>query len=408
MAHIVSLPLSGVRILDLTRALSGPLCTALLADLGAEVIKVEGAPGGDSTRHWPPFDADRSLYFLSANRNKRSIALDLRTSEAREILRRLVDQADVLIENFRPGILTKLGLDPEALAATHPDLIVTSITGFGPIGPLSDAAGLDQVAQGMSGLMSVTGAGEHTPMRVGVPIADIATGLFTAVGVAAALVGRTRGNSSRRVATSLIESTTSLLTFQAQRYLTAGQVPEPQGNDHPLIAAYGAFSASDKPFNVAVGTDAHWSALCRVVGRPALATREEFARPPDRSANRAALAAELNALFSQRTAAEWVSELRAAGVPCGPIYTMDSVFADEQVRALQLVEEVTGADGTDRLMRGPIWIDGEPTHVRLSPPRLGEHSSEILGELGYDIDTIADLVEQRVVVQDAVRPERAR
>ncbi|WP_353816549.1 CaiB/BaiF CoA transferase family protein [Agromyces sp. SYSU T00266] len=400
MSASETLPLAGIRILDLTRALSGPLCASLLADLGAEVIKVEGLPKGDSTRHWPPFDGDRSLYYLSANRNKRSIALDLRTPEAQGILLDLARRSDVLLENFRPGVLDKLGLGSEVLEREAPDLIVTSITGFGPIGPLRDAAGLDQVAQGMSGLMSVTGAGEHTPMRVGVPIADIVTGLYTAVGVAAALAGRGRTGHPARITTSLLECTTSLMTFQAQRFLSAGEVPEAQGNDHPLIAAYGTFDTADIPINVAVGTDAQWIAICRILGEPDLATRPEYAQPADRSANRVALAAELNRLFARRGAADWVEELRAGGIPCGPIYTMDKVFEDPQVVALGLVEEVAGPEGrTDRLIRGPLWVDGAPTSVRLAPPPLGADGHDVLAELGYADDTIRTLTEQAVVAQ---------
>lgn len=392
------LPLSGIRIVDLSRALSGPYCTSLLADLGADVIKVEGLPAGDSTRHWPPFDGDRSLYYLSANRNKRAVALDLRSPQAKEVLRGLVATADVLIENFRPGVLAKLGLDPEVLAQEQPELIVTSITGFGPVGPLRDAAGLDQVAQGMSGLMSVTGSPDTSPMRVGVPIADITTGLFIAVGIAASLAGRARTGKAASVASSLLECTTSLMTFQAQRFLTNGDVPAAQGNDHPLIAAYGAFQASDLQINVAVGTDAQWRSLCRILGDPELADRPEFARPPDRSANRAALAVELNRLFAARTAAEWVDELRAGGIPCGPIYAMDGVFSDPQIEAVGLVCDVPADNGTsDRLMRGPLWIDGRPTPIRHRPPTLGQHTREVLVELGYSHDAVDALARDGVV-----------
>lgn len=401
------LPLAGIRILDLSRALSGPMCSSILADLGAEVVKVEGTPAGDSTRHWPPFEGDRSLYYLSANRNKRSIALDLRAPESRVILRRLAERADVLLENFRPGTLARMGLDPAELQQSLPDLIIASITGFGDRGPLRDAAGLDQVAQGVSGLMSVTGAGEHTPMRVGVPIADMTTGLYAAVGITAAIADRARTGNVHRVSTSLLEATTSLMTFQAQRYLSLGEVAHAQGNDHPLIAAYGAFQAADLPLNVATGTHAHWISLCRILGAPELTERPEYATPPNRSANRAALAAELNLLFAAKPAADWVAELRAAGIPCGPIYAMDGVFEVEQVKVLGLVEEVPGLDGAvDRLMRGPLWIDGEPTHIRRHPPRMGEHSREVLTELAYEPETIDDLV-SRGVVRDPLHREGA-
>ena len=395
-------PLSGIRVLDLTRALAGPYCTAILGDLGADVIKVEVLPKGDATRHWPPFDGERSLYYLSTNRNKRSVALDLRSAEAQHVLADLAAEADVLVENFRPGVLGRLGLAPERLLAERPDLVIASVSGFGEVGPMRDDPGLDQVAQGMSGLMSVTGAGDQTPMRAGVPIADMAAGLFSAVGILASLVARGRGRASR-VNTSLLESAVALMTFQAQRFLSAGEVPEPQGNDHPLISPYGTFRASDARINVAVGTDAQWVSLCEVTGGLELSQRPEYAGPAQRSANRDALYAELNDLFSRRPAAEWLAGLRQKGVPCGPIYTMDQVFDDAQVQALGLVQSVPYPGGATRLVRGPIWVDGQPPAIWGHPPSLGEHSREVLSELGYDERTIGDLIARNVVGQ-AQRP----
>jgi crotonobetainyl-CoA:carnitine CoA-transferase CaiB-like acyl-CoA transferase len=378
------LPLSGIRVVDLTRALAGPYCTALLGDLGADVIKVEGLPGGDSTRHWPPFDGSRSLYFLSTNRNKRSIALDLRSPRAQQVLVELVAEADVLVENFRPGVLAKLGLDPERLRAERPGLVISSISGFGEIGPLRDDAGLDQVAQGMSGLMSITGGGDQTPMRAGVPVVDMAAGMFSAFGIVASLVGTLRSGRATRMSTSLLESAVSMLTFQAQRYLSTGEVPEPQGNDHPIISPYGTFRAADGALNVAVGSEAQWASLCGVLGAPELATRPEYATSQARLANRPALTAELNRLFGAREAAQWTESLRAAGVPVGPIHRMDQVFADPQVQALGVVQSVGAGDDRDQLVRGPLWTDGRPSAVHRRPPRLGEHTRQVLGELGYD------------------------
>jgi crotonobetainyl-CoA:carnitine CoA-transferase CaiB-like acyl-CoA transferase len=377
-------PLSGIRVVDLTRALAGPFCTALLGDLGAEVIKVEGLPQGDPTRNWPPFDGSRSLYYLSTNRNKRSLALDLRSTAARIVLPELVAKADVLVENFRPAVLSRLGLDPERLRVERPDLVVASISGFGEVGPMRNDAGLDQVAQGMSGFMSVTGAGEHTPMRAGVPIVDLAAGMFTAFSVAASLVGRATSGRSQRVSTSLLESAVSLMTFQAQRYLSLKEVPEAQGNDHPLVSPYGTFRAADANINVAVGTEAQWHTLCDILGGTELTARAEYADPAGRSANRKALYAELNELFSRRPAEVWLELLREGGVPCGPIYTMDQVFADVQVQALGLVQDVPGEDGVERLLRGPLSVDGEPSMIRRPPPTFGQHSREVLSELGFD------------------------
>jgi crotonobetainyl-CoA:carnitine CoA-transferase CaiB-like acyl-CoA transferase len=251
----------------------------------------------------------------------------------------------------------------------------------------------------MSGLMSVTGAGENTPMRVGVPVIDMATGMYSAFGIAAALAGRARHGRASRVSTSLLESAVSLMTFQAQRYLSAGEVPEPQGNDHPVISPYGTFLAADATINVAVGTDAQWRQLCAILGAPGLADRVEYASPPLRVANRKALYAELNDLFGRKSADEWLSRLREAGVPCGPIYAMDRVFADPQVRALGLVQPVRGGQDEDQLLRGPLWVDGRASPIRIPPPALGQHSREVLGEVGYPAAAIDALIGQGVVAQ---------
>jgi crotonobetainyl-CoA:carnitine CoA-transferase CaiB-like acyl-CoA transferase len=393
------LPLSGIRVVDLTRALAGPFCTALLGDLGADVIKVEGLPDGDATRAWPPLSGERSLYYLSANRNKRSIALDLRSPDGRSILADLVTGADVLVENFRPGVLVKLGLDRELLRCERPDLVIASVSGFGEVGPMRHDAGLDQVAQGMSGLMSVTGAGDQTPMRVGVPIIDMAAGMFTALGIVASLVGRAGTGRAPRVNTSLLESAISLMTFQAQRYLSNGEVPAPQGNDHPIISPYGTFHASDQPLNVAVGSQSQWAALCGVLGAPHLMTALAYAAPELRVANKAALYAELNELFGTRSAQHWLGGLRSAGVPCGPIYALDQVFADPQVQALEMVQRPVDSSWPDDLLRGPLWIDGHPSAIHRNPPELGEHTREVLGEIGYARTTIDHLLAAGVIAE---------
>lgn len=391
------LPLSGIKVVDLTRALAGPFCTALLGDFGAEVIKVEGLPHGDATRAWPPYADARSLYYLSTNRNKRSLALDMRSPEARSILRDLVAEADVLVENFRPGVLAKLDLDPARLRVERPDLVVSSVTGFGEVGPMRNDAGLDQVAQGMSGMMSVTGAGEHTPMRVGVPVADMAAGMFSAFGIVASLVGRGASGQAMRVSTSLLEGAISMMTFQAQRFLSAGEVPEAQGNDHPIISPYGTFHASDASINVAVGTDAQWNILCELLGAPELAKDPSYNAPALRAANRPALYAELNRLFARKRAAEWLELLGAAGVPSGPIYSMDEVFGNPQVQALGMVQRVQNGPHEDRLLRGPLSVDGVHTPIRLHPPALGEHSVEVLQDLGYEEESIRAMVSHGVV-----------
>ena len=399
----MDLPLDGIRVLDLTRALSGPMCTALLGDLGADVTKVEGFPRGDTARRSPPFDGGRSLYFDAVNRNKRSVAVDLRSPDGGRLLRRLLDRSDVLVENFRPGTLTKMGLDPDELRERRPELIIASVSGYGHVGPEAGTPGLDQIAQGMAGLMSVTGAGDQTPMRVGVPVVDALAGVFAALGVASAVAARERTGRGRHVRTSLLESALGVMTFQAQRYVGIGEVPAPEGNAHPVITPYGAFTARDRPINIAAGSDKQWRALCAAIGAPALPDDDRFGSPTDRLANRAELHAELERRLAARDAAEWIPLLRDAGVPCGPIHDMAGVFAVPQVAALEMVRHVAAGDGTDLpLLRGPLWPGEEPAPVRLPPPTYGGNTREILGEAGLTDRDIDDLLARGVIAEHGV------
>jgi crotonobetainyl-CoA:carnitine CoA-transferase CaiB-like acyl-CoA transferase len=389
--------LAGLRVIDLTRALAGPTCTALLGDLGAEVIKVEGLPDGDGARGWAPFDGDESLYFASVNRNKKSVALALREPRGREVLEKLIATADVLVENFRPGTLTKMGLDPDELRHRHPRLVIASISGFGSRGPERGTPGLDQVAQGMSGLMSVTGPDATSRIRVGVPIIDSITGVVNALAICAAVAGRERTGRGSHVETSLLETAINMLSFQAQQYLSSGVVASPQGNDHPVIWPYGTFETSDDAINIAAGSDSQWIALCVVLGEPELASRPEYATGRARSARREELRSEVERLLAGRSAREWIPELRSAGVPCGPVYRLDQVFADPQVRALEMVQMVAGTGGPQPLVRGPITVDGRSAPIRSGPPGLGQQSREILLSLGIDLQDIDELVADGVV-----------
>ncbi len=386
-------PLAGVRVVDLTRALAGPMCTALLADMGAEVIKVEPLPHGDSARLNPPCDGSRSLYFASLNRNKKSVAINLRSDHGLSLLRRLIATADVLAENFRPGVLAGMGLAPDRLRAEHPGLVIASITGYGPVGPERETPGLDQIAQGMSGLMSLTGAGENTPMRFGVPIIDTMAGVIAAYGVAAGLAGRGATGEGTHIQTSLLESALAALTFQAQQYLSTGEVPRPQGNDHPVLTPYGTFATADHPINLAIGSPGQWPVLCEALGEPTLADQPGYADPATRLAHRDELRADIERLLAAHPSAYWIPVIRAAGVPCGPIHTLDQVFADPQVRALGMVRDAGGLP----LLRGPLWADDEPVPVRSAPPELGAHTAETLTALGLSGEELDDLARRGVV-----------
>ena len=392
------LPLSGIRVLDLSRALAGPYATALLADLGAEVIKVESLKGGDSSRGWAPFENEHSLYFDSTNRGKSSIAVDFYSAAGKELLWMLALNSDVVVENFRPGVLSSMGLDPDLLRAAKQDLVVASVSGFGATGPLSQAAGLDQVAQGMSGLMSVTGEDSENVYRVGVPIIDLVSGIVTALGVTAALVGRERNGKGMEVATSLLETALSLSSFQGQRFLSTGDVPVPQGNNHPTLSPYGAFNTADVPLIIAVGNEKQWVQLCGILNEPQLAEQPEYATGRLRTLNRQGLKVRIEQLLEADTAQHWMQKLRAAKIPAGPIYNYEQAFADDQVQALAMVQTVYRHDGTELpLLRGPISIDRKATKIHKAPPALGEDTRAVLAALDLTEEQINALVDSGIV-----------
>ncbi|MDJ0317467.1 CaiB/BaiF CoA transferase family protein [Arthrobacter antibioticus] len=399
MGNPSELPLNGIRILDLSRALAGPYATALLSDLGATIIKTESIRGGDSSRSWPPFEDDHSLYFDSANRGKESIAIDFYSPAGRDLLWQLAMSADVVVENFRPGVLSTMGLDPQELRAAKPELIIASVSGFGATGPLAQAPGLDQVAQGMSGLMSVTGADAQNMFRVGVPIIDMVSGINTALGIAAALAGRARTGAGMEVATSLLETGLALGAFQGQKYLSTGEVPVPLGNTHPALTPYGVFATADIPIIIAVGNEKQWQQLCTLLGAPELVQRPEYGTGKLRHANVCALEGELEALLAVRTAGEWLPILRAAAIPAGPIYNYEQAFADEQVKALNMVQIIHRADGTPLpLVRGPISLNRLAPRIRKAPPTLGEDTIAVLADLDLTPEQIAGLVDAGIVL----------
>lgn len=368
-------PLEGIRVVDLSRVLAGPLCTMVLADLGAEVVKVERPGVGDETRAWgPPFVGDDAAYYLAVNRGKRSLPLELKTPEGREAARELILRSDVLVENFRPGTMARFGLDPERLRAEHHGLVVCSITAMG-----EDAdprvAGYDLVMQAMTGLMSVTGPEGGEPTKVGVALLDVVAGLYAAVGIVSALRERERTGLGRRVSVSLFDAGVAALVNQAANHLLGGVVPAPMGNAHPNIAPYETLAAPGGPLVLAAANDGLFATACRALGRPGLAADPRFASNADRVRNREALRRALEDALKARSRDEWVGVLREAGVPAAPVRDLAEVFASEEGRAA--IQELRDpVRGLLRLVRSPVRFDGVAETSSTPPPRLGEHASE--------------------------------
>ena len=374
------LPLSGIRVADFSRVLAGPLATMLLADLGADVVKIERPESGDDTRGWgPPFVGGDAAYFLSLNRNKRSVTLDLSSDEGRSAARRLALASDVVVENFRPGLMERFGLDHATLAAEHPGLVYCSLTAFGEGDPAA-RPGYDIIAQALSGLMSFTGHPGGEPTKVGVALLDVICGLYACNAIQAALIGRGTTGRGARVTVSLFDASVAALVNQAANYLLGGLVPEPLGNAHPNIVPYQLFETADRPIILAAGNDRLFERTCEVIGRPELAADERFATNAARVRNRDALIPLLSAELAGRSAAEWLEALEAAAVPCAPVRKLDEVFASaEGAAAIQEIDDP--ARGLLRLVADPIRVDGRVPPARFPPPRLGEHTDEILAEL---------------------------
>ncbi|MCX2726926.1 CoA transferase [Thermomicrobium sp. 4228-Ro] len=402
------LPLDGLTVIELGQAVSSPLCTMLLGDLGADVIKIEPPQGDPARGYGPPFVAGESPYFLSVNRNKRSIVIDLKHPDGAKLARDLAARADVLVTNFRPSAMQRLGLDEPTLRAINPRLIYCQVTGYGPRGPWADVPAFDQVAQGMSGLMSVTGKPESGPVRVGIAIADILAALFATYGVLAALYERERSGVGQRVDTSLLGAVIGVLTFQAGRYLADGSEPGLEGNDHPVAAPYGTFRCADGYINIAIANEQMWRRLAEEVGHPEWVEDPRFRTNADRVANRAAINAALEAELQHDTVASWVERLSRAGVACGPIWTVGQALESEPVHYLGIVRTVEHAlAGQIRLVGPAIDLSQTPPVIRHSPPLLAQHTAEILAELGYDEATIAALAQEGAVVLGPVTRERA-
>jgi CoA:oxalate CoA-transferase len=377
-----SMPLTGVKVLDLTRVLSGPFCTALLGDLGADVIKVE-APEGDSVRGQGAIKDGLSWYFAQFNRNKRSIRLDLRKPEAKAILARLIAQSDVLVENFRPGVLERLGFSDARLHALRPSLLICSINGFGGSGPYKDRPAFDFIAQAMSGFMSVNGRADDPPLRSGLPISDLVAGLYAALSITAAVPHARATGRGQRVEISLTNGLVSLLAYIATNYFATGQAPERSGNDHPIAAPYGLFPTRDGQIAIAPADDAFFRRLADALGEPSLKADPLYATQSARVANRARINAIVGGKLVANTTDYWVETLNAAGVPCGPVNSIAEVFQDPQILTQEMVMDVPHAGhGIVRMLGFPIKLSETPCRMRRSAPALGEHSDEILEELG--------------------------
>ena len=377
-----ALPLSDTRVLDLSRVLAGPLATQTLADLGADVVKVERPETGDDTRGWgPPFAGGDAAYFLSLNRNKRSVAIDLKTEEGVEAVRRLASRSDVVVENFRPGLLADLGMSLDQLRHRNPGLVTCSVTAFGhDVAEGASRPGYDIIVQALSGLMSVTGEPGGPPVKVGVALLDAIAGLYATIGILAALQERTRNGRGRHVSVALFDASVAAMLNQAANQLIGGDVPGPMGTAHPNIVPYQAFDAADRPFILAAGNDRLFRRTCEVLGDPSWGGDERFATNEGRVRHRDELVPLLQEAFGRRPAAAWLAELEAAAVPCAPIRRLDEVFASPEGAAL--VDDVEDPDRATRLrlVRNPIRLDGVPLPTRLPPPLLGRHTAHILDE----------------------------
>ncbi len=393
-------PLAGIRVLDLTRVLAGPYCTMFLGDLGAEVVKVEQPGVGDDTRGWgPPFAGGESAYFLCTNRNKKSLTADFKSADGIALVRKLAERADVLIENFRPGAMDRMGLGEKELHEKNPRLVYASLSGFGADGPMADIPGYDLIVQAWGGLMSVTGTAESGPLKVGVAIIDLVAGLMLGKSIVAALYAREKIGVGQKIDTSLLEAEVAALINAGSNYLVGGKVPGRWGNAHPTIVPYQSFQTADSFLVLGAASEAIWKRLCPALGRGELAVDPRFAKNADRVEHRQELVALLGEIFLTRTTAAWVAALTEADVPCAPVQTIDQVFAAPQVLHRDMLVEIDHPTaGTVRLAGIPVKFSATPASVRLPPPLLGQHSEDVLSSwLGMSIEEIEQLKRKSVL-----------
>src|SRR6516225_1427880 len=388
--------LSRFTVLDLTRVRSGPTCVRQLADWGANVIKIDALT--EDTGGEQPGGPRHGADFQNLHRNKRAMALNLKDPRGVEVFMRLAAKADVVVENYRPDVKKKLGIDYESVRQINPRIVYGSISGFGQDGPYHKRPGFDQIAQGMGGLMSITGAPGEGPMRVGIPVADLSAGLFCAMGILTALLEREISGEGQWVKTSLLQAQIFMLDFQAARWLMNSEVPPQAGNDHPTSIPTGVFKTADGYINIATTGGRIWLRFCEALGAPGLAKAPEYASAPDRSKNRKALNAEINKLTKTKSSETWVREFNAAGVPCGPIYSIDEVFEDAQVKHLGIAQDVPNEDNRHiRLVGQGVTLSRTPSRMAARPPEFGEQTEEVLAEFGFSADEIAELRKRKVV-----------
>jgi len=392
--------LGGIRVLDFSHALAGPFCTLILSDFGARVFKLESPSGGDMGRGWgPPFAGSQSSFFLGLNRGKQGIAIDLKCAAGRDLCLRLVDRMDIVVENFRPGAMDRLGLGYAALSERNPRLVYCSISGYGQAGPSRDEAAMDLIVECSSGFLSITGTEEGEQVRSGYAVADINAGLFSAIGILLALRARDTTGRGQYVDVSMLDSMISAMSSNYMSFLGSGTVPRPLGSGFPTVVPYRVFEAADRRFSIAVGSEKLWSAFCRVIGRPDLENRADFATNARRVENRHALEAILSAVFRERGAEEWIARLRAAGIPCSPVRNFGEVAADPQAALRNMFPTVDCSAGPQRVTGPAVKLSATPARVGAPAPELGEHTAAVLsGMLGLDQPALHRLAAAGVIL----------
>jgi CoA:oxalate CoA-transferase len=390
------MPLSGITVVDLTRVVSGPFCTMMLADFGADVIKIE-APGGDPSRVTGIFNGGENPYFVNLNRNKRAITLDLKADEGKQILRGMIARADVVVENFRPGVMDRLGLGYEELQRINSKIVYAAISGFGKTGPYTDRPAFDFIAQAMSGLMSLNGSEDMEPLRVGIPISDTIAGLYLAFGILAALRERDRTGHGQEIQCAMVDGLISMFTFASGAYFATGQLPPRNGNDHMVVSPYGVFQASDGPLAIAPSTEKNWLQLCHALGCDDLPGDPRFETAEKRRQNRTVINRIVSAVIQTKSRVQWIAILNQAGVPCGPVNNLAQAFSDPQVRHQEMVIESLQPEGPVKMPGFPLKLSHTPARLRCPAPQPGQHSVDVLKQLGYGGPEINRLIQDRVI-----------